>query len=618
MNRAVILLPALAAAQAPALQSAARAACVLPSAERPEFDAGPIPVYVSSDGLSLTTLAYARVGDPAVYAYEDEVRWVRAAIDAINAASADTPRLYYAGLDQTVPAAGGSYWTNRNPGITISTYGACQYETPNAWASSGRGPMGHTNKCAIRMNRGATQGQSDACATQGTNEYWWVDPDDDDGAAAQNHDFMGIVVHEMLHCLALGHTDDPQPNDCDPLIPPTASSASVMYTGNKDNRRRLRKDDIQGLRSLYGDPARTVYESTSDSSTPGPVNWIAPSAIHAATLSVNTPLVLASAAANYDEQRLAGLTNSADQVRYFTGTWGAWDANAATGTQVQTSGGGAIFSYDHVAVARGRPHYDTLDERRIVAWVGGSSTTCCGSESETTFDNYLRYRVFSDGTWKSHGTIGPTRYKNLGAGYDPRTDHFVVAYIDFHPLASVDPADQRLFVRTIKAWNGGGGCTQALTTVDHVLDVGDIACDFIDAGTHTQCVIPVTTAADDGPELRFVEGEIETNSGFECFIRNAAPDPPLTQAAVYGYGQLSSAFNARLAQGVMLGAYAPGASGAPSTSGTAFVYTMNRDAAGILGGTMANSKTFDTNYWPLHVGSQSLASGSQRWRVITY
>jgi len=68
----------------------------------------------------------------------------------------------------------------------------------------------------------------------------------------------------------------------------------------------------------------------------------------------------------------------------------------------------------------------------------------------------------------------------------------------------------------------------------------------------------------------------------------------------------------------MLGAYAPGVSGAPSTSGTAYVYTMTRDASGILTGTMANSKTFNTNYWPLHIGSQALASGSQRWRVITY
>jgi len=170
----------------------------------------------------------------------------------------------------------------------------------------------------------------------------------------------------------------------------------------------------------------------------------------------------------------------------------------------------------------------------------------------------------------------------------------------------------------VKAWNGGGGCTQALTTVDHVLDVGQIACDFIDGSTYTQCVIPVTTTSDDGPELRFIEGEIEPNAGYECFIRNANPDPPLTQAGVYGYGQLGAALNARVAQGGKLGAYVPGVSGAPSTSGNAYVYTMTRDAAGLLTGTMANSKTFNTDSWPLHVGSQSLAPGSQRWRVITY
>lgn len=486
MNRIGFVISALAVSQAPTLHSTARAACVLPANQRPVFDAGPIPVYVSSDGLSSTTLAFARVGNPAVWAYDEEVRWLRAAIDAINSASADTPRLYYAGLDATVPSAGGTFWTNRNPGITVSTYGDCAYESPDAWASSGRGPNGHTNKCAIRMNRGATQGQSDACTTQGTDEYWWVDPDDDDGSTAQNHDFMGVVVHEMLHCLGLGHTD--LANQCDGAFPIAASSASVMYTGNKDHRRRLRRDDIEGLRSLYGEPERTVYEAYSDSSTPGVANWFAPTAINAATLSTNTPVVLANAAADYDEQRLAGFTNAADQVRYFTGAWVGWGASAVSGTPVETTQGNSIYSYDKVAVARGRPYIDTLAERYMVAWVGGSSSTCCGTESTSSFDTYLRFRVFSDGVWRTHGTLGPTRYKNIGAGYDPRTDHFVLAYLDYYPSASLDPADQRLYVRTVKAWNGGGGCTQALTTVDHVLDVGQIACDFIDGSTYTQCV----------------------------------------------------------------------------------------------------------------------------------
>src|SRR5690606_7137191 len=150
-----------------------------------------------------------------------------------------------------------------------------------------------------------------------------------------------------------------------------------------------------------------------------------------------------------------------------------WDANANFGLSVPGANGQTVRSFDRVGVARGRPVGSTED-RRLIAWVGGPSEDCCDPEpgDRTGTDVRIHYQVQADGVWFPPHATAPTRTRPRGVGYDPREDLFVMAYID---ACDVDlrnssctrtpdrPWNQSLFVRPIKAWLGGGGCTQALT-----------------------------------------------------------------------------------------------------------------------------------------------------------
>jgi hypothetical protein len=622
LTLALPLLCAMALTLVP--RSDAHGACISNTAV-PQFDPGSIPVYVSSDGLQQTRISNVGLGPPGQsFVMDEEIRWIKAAIDIVNSASTGAPRLYYAGTDSSVaPLNTSSEFSSVNPGITLSVSGACGYQLPTSgwFAVQDAGAGANANKSRIYFIRGGEE----ACANFADPDYhWWVDPDDDDGDPGTVHDFVGVAVHELLHSLGLGHTNDPNvppPAYCDVAFPYSQSLGAVMYTGNKDFRRRLRRDDIEGLRLLYGSPARRVYESRSTAVPATSASWSVPVGIYPATLRANTPVSLSNGARNSDVTMLAGFTNASDQVGYFTGTWAGWDANANGGTAITTPLGASITTYDRVVVARGTADADP-QERRIAAWIGSSSTKCCSPEQTPSMDVRIHWRVQENGTWLTPQSAGPTRYKNLGVGYDPKEDLFVLALIDTYPTGSTLPGDQRLFVRTINAASGGGGCTQALTTVDHVLAVGDVACDYVSSVTPTRCVIPVaTTSEDSGPELRFVEGEIRPHDGFVCFVRDATPEPPLTVAGALALGGMSGAIDGYANAGWFLGSHVPGFSGTtPATSDYAYVFAMERTPQGDLTGVMTDATTFVTDSWPLHVGSMARTSPSPntQWRAITY
>jgi CheY-like chemotaxis protein len=281
-------------------------------------------------------------------------------------------------------------------------------------------------------------------------------------------------------------------------------------------------------------------------------------------------------------------------------------------------------------------------ERRMIAWHGTDEDACCGPERVAPLGGpegdpvhtRIWWRVHDGTSWLTPQSTAPTRYKEMGVGYDPFQDLFVLAYIDTchvsgNSCAAVPdaPKEQRLFVRTIKGWNGGGGCTQALTTVDHVLAVGDVACDFRGftiPASPTRCVIPVTTVdATGGPNLRFIEGEIKDHDGSICFVREV--DPPTTLTGVLGLGTPSAAFNGfhTPAQGSRLvGAWVSGfPNTTPSSDNWSNVYTMDRDSVtGWLVPPQENIKTFPTDYWAITVGSMTRTGSSPniQWRAISY
>lgn len=620
--------PLLVLSATATLPRPADAHCVIPAANRWDPDPGPIPVYVSIDSTHQTTLANAYIGGD--FSADQEIRWVKAAIDLINAASTDAPRLYYAGTDATVDHrfTNTAFWSTRNEGITVSSYGPCNTDPDGA----GGGFSHSGSKGAIRIIRGGARSQvcidlQEPPDPEAEPHLWWVDPNDDAllGYSAR-YDFVGVIAHELLHALGLDHTDGEE--SCDPAFAdpqfPAVTANALMYWPDKNFRRGLRRDDIEGLRALYGEPSREVY--WSESAQDVPTLWTMPAPI-SPTLLANTPVVISNAARDEDEHALVGLTNEDDQVRYLTGSWGGWDANAAFGVQVQGAGGETVRSYDRVGVARGT-RLDTGEDRKLVAWVGGPDSDCCDPEPADGTGTQVRihYRVQDDGVWFPPHSTAATRTKAFGVGYDPREDLFVMAYLD---TCDVDmatnsckrtpdkPWNQFLFVRTIKAWLGGGGCIQALTTAGPVHEVGDVACN-VDPRGATRCTIPVATTEDDGPFVRYIEGVIEPHDDSICFVRQV--DPPTTLAGTLALGRQGAAIDAFLTGGTFVGTHVPGFAGVtPGPSGYAAVYTMTRDPWGWVTGVADNeSSIFQTDYWPMAIGSMNKTTGLQhhQWRLV--
>ena len=448
-------------------------------------------------------------------------------------------------------------------------------------------------------------------------------------------DFVGVLVHEFLHSLGLGHPDDSEMNLCEPGSY-TETDAAVMATGNKDYRRRLRRDDIEGLRELYGAPERSLYYSESETSPdpPGALDWPGPIVVDP-SIRTNTPVAASDAGHFALENTFVGFTNEDDEVRFFSGPWFGWSGNAANGGDaILDSNNAPVRSWDSVEASLGS--FVDGSERRLVAWISGPEESCCSGESEMGQDVRIWWRIFSNGSWKAPQSTGLTKYKTFGASYDRREDVFVLAYIDSWPVEGDLPENQRIFVRTINSWSGGGGCTQALTTVEHVLAVGGVACDdrmgTLPTGA-TRCAIAVSTTDDAladeeaGPRLRFIEGEITEHDGFICFVRDDWEDDPTVvplTTELTSLGNVDVAMDGHTPNGALLGSYVPAVpepfDGDSEPSPERNIFTMTRDLEGKLTGPVANQRSFNSDFWPLTLSTQTRTTGPShtRWRVFMY
>jgi hypothetical protein len=615
------------------LAPTALAACAHSDPWTPNFVDDQVPVWYSRmDGIYDTGIQFADVGnsgDVGFGEWDNERQWLRAAIDIVNTASVGGPKLYLAGTDSYV--APNNYFT-MNEGITVLAYD-CGFLPGGAVAGSNW--SGNKAYAAVRPGGGGSCSQN-----QANSILWWSDPgqNTEQGWSA-TLDFVGTLVHEFGHILGLDHTDGS--GVCDEnVFASTQTTNAVMYPdqgGNveKDHRRRLRADDIVALRTIWGQPARAATWWRSTTLPPDTNSWTDEGALSPGFF-VNTPVTLSGANGPDDGFIIAAMTDDSDEIHYQRGTTigGGWSDQAPL--PLIADNGGRPTSLDRIAVAQGRDLAN--DELRyMIAWAGQNvryndfPDECC--ETEPTDDSgeevRIHYRVFSGGAWKAVRSTGPTRYKNVSVGYDPNEDLFLIAWIDTcvvsqNQLTCVTPqdpdeaevADQFLWVRTVKASLGGGGCIQALSTAGHVFETGDISCTpSAIPNEDTNCVIPVTTTDSSGPRLRYIEGHVGDHDQTICFLRDV--DPPTTLSDV-SYGAVGTAQSADVLDD-LLGTYVTSFSnGDPANDDYARIYTVARDApSGFVDGQPQNSTGFASGLWPLGIGSLT-NGGSTEWRVIGY
>jgi len=632
--------------------------CIDPS--RPVFDPGPIPVYISNNlSTSVRNIGIqydldASVDNDDSNNYEIEQRWVQAAIEIINSSSSGAPPLYYAGLTYT-PGANFNF-NDLLPGITIASW-TCNRQPSDSIA----GQSASLNSSLIRFNRGGSQSCPTQCNPQenpncivcdwdsdpSTCPTWYVDPDQKTTLGA-NWDFLGVLVHELGHSLGLGHSNHPEStwntnceNDFQGDI-----GASVMNTSyQQDWRHTLRRDDIEGLRSLYGKPQRAIHTSNLDTKfsylAPQKEAWTRPRPLGQRMIT-NTPVALSSTADNSTPSLLAGYTRgSSDRFRFFNGFWYGWDIGpTGNGYKVPSDIGDKIKSFQPVAVAYGLPKAYAGTTRKLFAWVGGVDTA---TEQVDEHQVRIRWRIQKGNVWLSSQSTAKTHYTNLSTAYDPSTDRFILAYLD--NKNSNNAEDMHVYVQTINAWNGEKSCLTILDSLSgiHPYQIGDMSCDYYNNSNTTQCTIPISDLANEGPHLQFIQGQIgplpiagqqvdqmcfQLNSeepvwDFPQFILGSGPEyvdsfGPIG-SATRGYdsiGPIGPGFFSLLGYSDILVTHVNG----QSADGTYQSFILSTDANGIIDVIDQEADLF-TNYWPLRVGSMSWAaqaSGRAKWRAITY
>lgn len=186
----------------------ASAYCVL--SDRPTWTTGAfnsLPVRISTTTLQGTSIAFTSLGDGEQAGdFNEEYQWVQAAIDIISSAPTGAPRLYLA--SQSGPQ--GYDVSPGLEGITISVFGECTHQDAAIMQSGSLFALeahnyGLPNRARIYMIRGGGV----SCPNPDPDNVWWVDPDDDNHTFNSDNDFVGTLVHELLHALGLGHTNDP-------------------------------------------------------------------------------------------------------------------------------------------------------------------------------------------------------------------------------------------------------------------------------------------------------------------------------------------------------------------------------------------------------------------------
>jgi len=275
-------------------------------------------------------------------------------------------------------------------------------------------------------------------------------------------DLQSVLAHELGHAIGLNHSNEV----CSTSQNGTTRGVMHAYLNGSGAWRWLRRDDIEGLRSLYGTRNRNVvYRYSSDGD-----NWSSEYSVP--STQARTPVSATDPTSSFDTYHAIAYAGTADYASWKAGDLWSWHPYHYGVVDSSNSG----KTWNPVVVANS-------PNGTMVAWIA--------DETATGYDVRVRWALFDGiGSWTYHN--GPqTTHKELGITYDSSWNVYLLSYMDGEHQPKhllVDPSAGNTTTLTQKfAAFGGAACEQ---------------------GTGGWCLTPASTTDTVGPRLQFVHGLI--------------------------------------------------------------------------------------------------------------
>ncbi|MCA9670656.1 MAG: matrixin family metalloprotease [Myxococcales bacterium] len=293
-------------------------------------------------------------------------------------------------------------------------------------------------------------------------------------------DIVGTLVHELGHALGLDH-----PQKCGVTSASVMAMDSTYIFNNVAAARYLRKDDIDGVLSIYQWRNWSIGLDTTTSSSA--VGWNAGTAPAVAPdTRVNSVTSGGGAETNFFGIGYAYV----HRARWNKYAWGTWQWTSGVDLEPGSKGD----TYDPVSIAADK----TVNPwtRVLATWLSGQTSTSDIRE--------IRYAFSLNGgaSWAYHSVTSVFGYEHLTsrngvtAGYDPNSQHFVVAWLG---------GDNLPYLCTVSASTGQRSSSPCVWLSIRAVDAPAVACA---SSSGYNCVLVFGNTANNGPCLATVDMDI--------------------------------------------------------------------------------------------------------------
>lgn len=483
---------------------------------------------------------------------------------AVHNETVGSPILYFAGTTEAELGVDGGMQA-RPPGIVIDSFSCIIAESAPRCSDKQLActrPGGNSDDLVSKA-RVTLKPSSQLCGNVGV--LW--------GLQAEGRDTTRAVLHELGHALGLGHTDDSQ---CAGASSGRGGAGvmEALHGSNAVYARAWRRDDLEGLRAIYGAAPGSVY-LWEDDRFPGAPETSRSTAVCA---EMHTPPALTTGTS---DTLLLGFTDADDRVSMLE--WaGSRFVVPVGGAQIDPSAQGKSFA--PVALA----HSDAggVDEPVVLAvW--------SADDGRTLPETRLRWalRPLAGGAW-TYGDLttpsGPTQSSNrVALGFDPGAQLFLVVGLTVDAQPYIIAMDRQGVQRATTV--PGAAADPPI----HAFDIGRPNC-FVDGDQVSRCTVPYI------------------NGNFDAFDNGELLDPGWLDLTVAGDGSttLVNSRRSKLFSAPGLPDLASGPTDQRGVVGDQRYALMPGDPVPVL-----DSERLAADDWPLRIGSHILATDAVTYRI---